>query len=144
MDPEKMDVKSFWEYRGIQTIVTVDSKIDEGAIPRLQDLQADWESWVVPVDKEMTLEKLSEKYETMKRAWEASDNHHTLLRAFENTVLKQKNLHITACMCLGLGPMNCGGLHRSQDGCNKSMSQLIRFESWISLLSEPLMRNKIR
>ena len=134
-DVASMDDETFQENRLKQTVFHVDPSLDKQAIPRLQHLRTDLKKWVVPVDKEMTLARLSEKHESLKRDWEASDHHRTLVEVFENTVLKQEDLSITACMCFGLGSMNTGGRERYQDSCDRSMLQLVCFESWVDLLS---------
>ena len=140
-----MDDDAFLENHRNQTALYVDLEIDEQAIPRLHHIKGGWDKMVVPVDENMTVEKLSEKHERMKKDWEASNHHRTLVELFENTVLKQESLNITTCMCLGLGSMNSADQrHRDQVGCDRSMEQLICFESWISLLGEPLRRKHIR
>ena len=134
-DIASMDDETFLEYRLKQKKFHVDPTLDKQAIPTLHHLRTDLKKWVVPVDKEMTLARLSEKHDSLKRDWEASDHHRTLVETFEDTVLKQKNISITACMCVGLGSMNTGGRERDQDSCDRSMLQLVCFESWVDLLS---------
>lgn len=143
LDPETMDEAQYHQYLRKLTVISVNPEIHRQAIPRLRDFRIDMKKLVMPMDKEMTREKLSERYERLKRDWEVSDSHRILVKAFEDTVLKQKKLSITACMCLGLGSMNSGSRRRNQDNCDKSMKQLVCFESWIGLLGGSLMRNNI-
>ena len=124
--------------------MNVKSKIDRQAIVRLQDLESDWPKWINPVDEKMTVEILTEKHEKMKMDWEASIHYRALIQTFEETVLKQKKLSITACMFLGLGSMNCGSEIRKPIACDRSMMQLVVWESLISLLSESSLREQTR
>ena len=142
-DIAKMDERTLTRYLDEVAAVYVDPEIDEQAVPRLRDLQSDWEKHSTLVDPEMTVDKLSKKHEIFKAEWEASDSQRTFTKIFENTVLQQKKLSVTACMFLGLGSMNCGDKRRGPPACDRSMKQLVWFESLVNLLSKSFVKKEI-
>lgn len=142
-DIAKMDDITYKKYFLEVTSVFVNPNIDKQAVPRLRDLRSDWEKHICTVDPEMTVDKLSKKHEIFKAEWEASDSYRTHTKIFENTVLQQNKLSITACMHLGLGSMNSGDRGRGPRACDRSMKQLVWFESLVNMLSESFAKREI-
>ena len=118
-----------------QTAVTIKPKGNKQAILRLSDIDSNWDAWVMPVAKGMTIDLIGQKHEKVTREWKSSPLYAAYSDTINNTVLKQKNISITAAMCLGLKSITSGYPFRLPVATDRSFDQLVAFESWIWQLS---------
>lgn len=102
---------------------------------RLGDYASDPKACAEPVFKGMTFEVISQKHQEFTKAWRELPEYHMWVHAIEETVLKQQKLHITSCMCLGLGTFT-GTVQITEPRFREvHLAQLVVFESLIDLLS---------
>lgn len=76
----------------------------------------------------MTLELFSEKHQRFTNEWRGLPLYQSWVDTIKQTVWQQQNLKITSCMCLGLGSFS------GSNACNRSLAQLVVFESIFDLL----------
>lgn len=67
--------------------------------------------------------------------WKASPACQSIKQLLVDNVLTQDKLQISSCMCLGRGPMiNWEGNAYGKGFENRSLAQLVAFESWVEIL----------
>lgn len=84
----------------------------------------------------VSMESLIAKHQKYTDAWRSSSGFSACHELLTNTVLKQENIRVTQCMCLGLDTLS--GRQMVPQGKKKysrPMSQLVAFEGWVELLS---------
>lgn len=109
---------------------------DPNRVDRLSDEISDWKAWARPVFKDMNFDVITVKHQKYTDIWRGSEAYRASFNLIEQTLLKQKHLEISLCMCLGLGSFT--GVHDKEFGeesRNRALSQLVAFEGWVEQLS---------
>ena len=102
----------------------------------LASLSAGQPSLGSPVAEGVSLDSLIAKHQKYTDAWRTSSAYSECRELLINTVLKQKNIRITQCMCLCLGSLSTQQtVGRGKKKYSHSMSQLVAFEGWVESLS---------
>ena len=116
---------------------TIHSKFyDPDRLHRLSDEISDWKAWARPVFKDIDFDVITVKHQKYTDIWRGSEAYKASFNLIEQTVLPQKHLDVTICMCLGLGSFT--GVHGKEFGeenRNRVLSQLVAFEGWVEQLS---------
>ena len=100
---------------------------------------ANWKACEAPVAENMDIRTLNLAHQRLMEAWKTCDTAITCSSLFKSKILSQKKQQITSCMCLGLGSLS--GLRSSQrEWEDRSMSQVVVFESWLEPLSEYMFK----
>ena len=105
-----------------------------GTILRLKDIEFNRDAWVDPVSEAMSFDVVAADFDRLKETWKDSPSYKACYKVIEDTVFKQENLSISACMCLGLGSFT--GVQRNVERNHHSLSQLVVFECWMDQLSK--------
>ena len=84
----------------------------------------------------MSFDVVSASFDKLKEIWKASPCYKACYKAIEETVSKQEDLSINACMRLGLGSFTGIHLKFEYDYRECSLSQLVFFECWVDQLSK--------
>ena len=83
----------------------------------------------------LTLDKAQKLYAGIARKWKETACWQELERVLRQQVLKLESLHITTCICLGLGSLTSDSTHGRPETC---MYQLAALESMLDLLGSSL------
>ena len=83
----------------------------------------------------LTLDKAQKLYAGIARKWKETACWHELERVFRQQVLKLETLHITTCICLGLGSLTSDNTRGRPETC---MYQLAALNSMLGLLGASL------
>ena len=92
------------------------------------------------VMEKMTIEVIEKKHKDYLDAWKDSPTYKKYSEIIGSKALKQGNLKVTQCMCLGTGSFTTGESGKAQllwRVRDMAMSQLVVFESFMELLSKP-------
>ena len=87
-----------------------------------------------PARQGVDLETLSKKHKLFTEMWKDSPAYRDLAALFEDDILDNDRIKITACMCLCLGTLSGPSWLPNGKSYNSSMSQLVAFESMVELL----------
>ncbi|KAG6999501.1 high-affinity methionine permease [Physcia stellaris] len=108
---------------------------DPDRLHRLSDEISDWRAWARPVFKDMNFDVITVKHQKYTDIWRGSEAYKASFNLIEQTVLKQKHLEISICMCLGLGSFT--GVHPKgfgDESRDRVLWQLVAFEGWVEQL----------
>lgn len=89
-----------------------------------------------PIMSGQSMHTLQQKYGKFTREWKASAAYKDIFKFFIDTLLKLDTIDIDSCMCLCLGSLSCERNSPGEKEYNRSMSQLVAFESLVELLSK--------
>ena len=102
---------------------------------RLGDFYCDPKLKAEPVLEGMTFKVISEKHQRFSKEWRKRPEYHQWVAVMEQTILKQQQIKISVCMCLGLGTLTGTTRISDIDFRERSLAQLVVFESLVDLLS---------
>lgn len=113
------------------------SDVDDERPIRLRDIDGDPATWRSRVVEDMTFEVINAKHNYFTVKWKHSPTYRACSSALNETVMVQKNLNITQCMCLGLGTFTGDDTKNNNDEEDRdsSLMQLVAFECMVAQLS---------